>query len=152
MKATPRGLSIDSAIGRARDALRGAYDEANSRHYDAVELSHLLLALASREDGMAAVLLDQAMGSRKRLVEAMVERLPDKEKPADRRPVQLSPDTQQVLDNALVEASKDGHRRAGTQHLLLAALDELPIALAAACAQLGLTAKATRTVYERMRE
>jgi len=66
--------------------------------------------------------------------------------------VQLSPDTQQVLDNALVEASKDGHRRAGTQHLLLAALDALPIALAAACAQLGLTAKATRTVYERMRE
>jgi len=150
---SPYGVAIvEDFTGRARDALRGAYDEANSRHYDAVELSHLLLALASREDGMAAVLLDQAMGSRKRLVEAMVERLPDKEKPADRRPVQLSPDTQQVLDNALVEASKDGHRRAGTQHLLLAALDALPIALAAACAQLGLTAKATRTVYERMRE
>jgi len=131
---SPYGVAIvEDFTGRARDALRGAYDEANSRHYDAVELSHLLLALASREDGMAAVLLDQAMGSRKRLVEAMVERLPDKEKPADRRPVQLSPDTQQVLDNALVEASKDGHRRAGTQHLLLAALDELPIALAAAC-------------------
>jgi hypothetical protein len=56
------------------------------------------------------------------------------------------------LDNALIEASKDGHRRAGTQHLLLAVLDVLPLALAAACAQLGLTPKATRTVYERMRE
>jgi hypothetical protein len=56
------------------------------------------------------------------------------------------------LDNALLEASKDGHRRAGTQHLLLAVLDALPLALAAACAQLGLTAKAARSVYERMKE
>jgi ATP-dependent Clp protease ATP-binding subunit ClpA len=64
----------------------------------------------------------------------------------------VSPETQHALDNALLEASKDGHRRAGTQHILLAVLDVLPLALSAACAQLGLTAKATRAVYERMRE
>lgn len=150
---SPYGVAIvEDFTGRARDALRAAYDEANSRHHDAVELSHLLLALASREDGMAAVLLDQVAGSRKRVVEAMVERLPDKETGTDRCPIQLSADAQHALDNALIEASKDGHRKAGSQHLLLAALDVLPLALAAACAQLGLTAKATRIVYERMRE
>jgi ATP-dependent Clp protease ATP-binding subunit ClpA len=149
----PFGVAlVDDFTGRARDALRAAYDEANSRDHGAVELSHLLLALASREDGMAVVLLDQVVGSRNRVVEAMVERLPDKEKGTARRPLQLSTDTQHALDNALIEASKDGHRRAGTQHLLLAALDALPLALAAACAQLGLTAKVARTVYERMRE
>ena len=112
----------------------------------------MLLALASRDDGMAAVLLDQVVGSRKRVVEAMVERLPDKEEHGERRSLQLSHDAQQALDNALLEASKDGHRRAGTQHLLLAVLDALPLALAAACAQIGLSAKAARNVYEKMRE
>jgi len=149
----PYGVAlVDDFTGRARDVLRAAYEEANSRDHAAVELSHILLALASREDGMAAVLLDQVVGSRKRVVEALVERLPDKENTKDRRPVSLSADTRQALDNALIEASKDGHRRAGTQHLLLAVLDVLPLALAAACAQLGLSSKATRLVYERMRE
>ena len=101
---------------------------------------------------MAAVLLDQVVGSRKRVAEALVERLPDKAEGTSRRPLQLSEDARHTLDSALIEASKDGHRKAGTQHLLLAVLDALPLALAAACAQLGLTAKATRTVYERMRE
>ena len=149
----PYGVAlVDDFTGRARDVLRAAYEEANSRDHAAVELSHILLALASREDGMAAVLLDQVVGSRKRVVEALVERLPDKENTKDRRPLSLSTDTRQALDNALIEASKDGHRRAGTQHLLLAVLDVLPLALAAACAQLGLSSKATRLVYERMRE
>jgi ATP-dependent Clp protease ATP-binding subunit ClpA len=150
---SPYGVAlVDDFTGRARDALRAAFTEAQSRDHGAVELSHVLLALASRADGMAAVLLDQVVGSRKRVVEALVERLPDKEENAARRTLQISAETQQALDNALIEASKDGHRRAGTQHLLLAVLDVLPLALAAACAQLGLTAKATRTVYERMRE
>jgi ATP-dependent Clp protease ATP-binding subunit ClpA len=149
----PYGVAlVDDFTGRARDALRAAYEEANSRDHASVELSHVLLALASREDGMAAVMLDQVVGSRKRVVEALVERLPDKENTTDRRPLTLSAETQQALDNALIEASKDGHRRAGTQHLLLAVLDVLPLALAAACAQLGLSAKAARLVYDRMRE
>lgn len=149
----PYGVAlVEDFTGRARDALRAAYTEAHSRDHGAVELSHILLALASREDGMAAVLLDQVVGSRKRVVEALVERLPDKEERATRSPLQLSHETQQALDNALLEASKDGHRRAGTQHVLLAVLDALPLALAAACAQIGLSAKAARSVYERMRE
>jgi len=149
----PYGVAlVDDFTGRARDALRAAYDEASGRDHAAVELSHVLLALASREDGMASVLLDQVVGSRKLVVEALVERLPDKEHTKERRPLSLSADTRQALDNALIEASKDGHRRAGTQHLLLAVLDVLPLALAAACAQLGLSSKATRLVYERMRE
>ena len=149
----PYGVAlVDDFTGRARDALRAAYSEAHSRDHGAVELSHVLLALASRDDGMAAVLLDQVVGSRKHVVEALVQRLPDKEERVDRKPLQLSSDTQHALDNALLEASKDGHRRAGTQHLLLAVLDVLPLALAAACAQIGLSAKAARNVYERMKE
>jgi ATP-dependent Clp protease ATP-binding subunit ClpA len=150
---SPYGVAlVDDFTGRARDALRAAYAEAHSRDHGSVDLSHVLLALASRDDGMAVVLLDQVVGSRKRVVEALVERLPDKEDRGERKSLQLSHDAQQALDNALLEASKDGHRRAGTQHLLLAVLDALPLALAAACAQIGLSAKATRNVYERMRE
>jgi ATP-dependent Clp protease ATP-binding subunit ClpC len=150
---SPYGVAlVEDFTGRAREALRAAYEEAASRESTQVELSHELLALASREDGMAAVLLDQVTGGRQRVVEALTERLPDKQDGPDRRTTQLAADTQQALDNALLEASKDGHRRAGTQHILLAVLELLPLALAAACAQLGLTAKATRTVYERMRE
>ena len=150
---SPYGVAlVDDFTGRARDVLRTAYDEAASRDHRSVELSHVLLALSTRDDGMAAVLIDQVAGSRKTVAEALHERLPDKEAPGDRHTLQLAPETQQALDNALLEASKDGHRRAGTQHLLLAALDVLPLALAAACAQVGLTAKAARTVYERMRE
>jgi ATP-dependent Clp protease ATP-binding subunit ClpA len=150
---SPYGVAlVDDFTGRARDALRAAYAEAQGRDHAAVDLSPVLLALASRDDGMAVVVLDQVVGSRKRVVEALVERLPDKEDHVDRKSLQLSSETQQALDHALLEASKDGHRRAGTQHLLLAVLDALPLALAAACAQLGLTAKAARTVYERMKE
>jgi ATP-dependent Clp protease ATP-binding subunit ClpA len=101
---------------------------------------------------MAAVLLDQVAGSRKLVAAALEERMPEADPTPDRRSLQLATETQHALDNALLEASKDGHRRAGTQHILLAVLDVLPLALAAACAQVGLTAKATRTVYERMRE
>jgi ATP-dependent Clp protease ATP-binding subunit ClpC len=150
---SPYGVAlVDDFTGRARDTLRAAYTEADARDHGAVELSHILLALASREDGMAVVLLDQVVGSRKRVVEALVERLPDREERVERKTLQLSPDAQRALDDALLEASKDGHRRAGTQHILLAVLDALPLALAAACAQLGLTAKAARTVYEKMKE
>jgi ATP-dependent Clp protease ATP-binding subunit ClpC len=150
---SPYGVAlVDDFTGRARDALRAAYSEAHTRDHGAVELSHVLLALASRDDGMAVVILDQVVGSRKRVVEALVHRLPDKAERPERQTLQLSPDTQQALDDALLEASKDGHRRAGTQHILLAVLDALPLALAAACAQLGLTAKAARAAYERMKE
>jgi ATP-dependent Clp protease ATP-binding subunit ClpC len=150
---SPYGVAIvEDFTGRARDALRAAYDEAAGRDHRLVELSHILLALASREDGMAAVIVDQVVGSRQTVIDALQQRLPDKEVMGDRRALQLSDDAQRALDNALLEASKDGHRRAGTQHLLLAVLDVLPLALAAACAQIGLTAKAARTVYERMRE
>ena len=143
---------LDDFSGRARDALRGAYEEAAARNQSTVELIHVLVALASRDDGMAPVLLDQVVGSRRYVADALVERLPDKEAKPAVLSLTVSPDTQQALDNALLEASKDGHRRAGTQHILLAVLDVLPLALSAACAQLGLTAKATRAVYERMRE
>jgi ATP-dependent Clp protease ATP-binding subunit ClpC len=150
---SPYGVAIvEDFSGRARDALRAAYDEAAGRDHKLVDLSHILLALASRDDGMATVLIDQVVGSRRIVVEALQQRLPDKDTDADRRTLKLSDDAQHALDNALLEASKDGHRRAGTQHLLLAVLDVLPLALAAACAQIGLTAKATRAVYERMRE
>lgn len=150
---SPYGVAlVDDFSGRARDVLRAAYEEAGTRDHGSVDLSHVLLALATREDGMAAVLIDQVVGSRKTLAEALIERLPDKDANKDRHSLQLSQDLQVALDNALIEASKDGHRRAGTQHLLLSVLDALPLALAAACAQIGLTAKATRIVYERMRE
>jgi len=149
----PYGIAlVEDFTGRARDALRGAYGEASSRDAEAVELSHVLLALAVREDGMAAVLLDQVAGSRSRVAAALIERLPEQVNSPTNRSLQLAQDTQHAVDQALLEASKDGHRRAGTQHLLLAVLDSLPLALAAACAQLGLTAKGARTVYERMRE
>lgn len=143
---------VDDFTGRARDALRAAYAEAAARDATAVELSHVLLGLAVREDGMAAVLLDQVAGSRQRIAAALVERLPEPGQSPTNRSLPLAEDTQRALDQALLEASKDGHRRAGTQHLLLAVLDALPLSLAAACAQLGLTAKGTRTVYERMKE
>ena len=150
---SPYGVAlVDDFTGRARETLRAAYTEADARDHATVELSHVLLALASRDDGMAVVVLDQVIGSRTRVVEAMVERLPDKEDRHERKSLQLSPETQRALDNSLLEASKDGHRRAGTQHLLLAVLDALPLALAAACAQLGLTAKAARAAYEKMKE
>ena len=143
---------LDDFSGRARDALRGAYEEAAARNQSTVELIHVLVALASRDDGMAPVLLDQVVGSRRYVADALIERLPDKEAKPAVLSLNVSPDTQHALDSALLEASKDGHRRAGTQHILLAVLDVLPLALSAACAQLGLTAKATRAVYERMRE
>ena len=143
---------LDDFSGRARDALRGAYEEAAARNQNTVELIHVLVALASRDDGMAPVLLDQVVGSRRYVADALVERLPDKEAKPMVLSLTVSPETQHALDNALLEASKDGHRRAGTQHILLAVLDVLPLALSAACAQLGLTAKATRAVHERMRE
>ncbi|HEX6052966.1 MAG TPA: Clp protease N-terminal domain-containing protein, partial [Gemmatimonadaceae bacterium] len=143
---------VDDFTGRAREALRAAYAEAAARDAAVVELSHVLLGLAVREDGMAAVLFDQVAGSRQRVAAALVERLPESGQTPTNKTLPLAEDTQRALDQALLEASKDGHRRAGTQHLLLAVLDALPLSLAAACAQLGLTAKGTRTVYERMKE
>ena len=143
---------VEDFTGRAREVLRVAYEEALARATTHVELEHILLGLALRDDGMASVVLDQLTGGRSRLVDALGARLPERQPDGAHPAPHLSDAAQQALDASLVEASKDGHRRAGTQHVLLAVLESLPLPLAAACAQVGVTEKAARAEYERMRE
>jgi ATP-dependent Clp protease ATP-binding subunit ClpA len=79
----------------AARVMRAAYSEAHSRDHGAVDLSRV--ALASRDDGMAVVILDQVVGSRSASSRrwwsgCLAER-------AERKSLQLSSDTQ-ALDNA----------------------------------------------------
>jgi ATP-dependent Clp protease ATP-binding subunit ClpC len=104
---------------RARRVLSLAHQEAERSRQSFIGTEHLLIGLIEEEGGVAGRVLRE-MGLDVERVREMVLRLtvagegrnmPDK--------IELSNETQQVLEDAIDEARRLGHHYIGTEHLLL---------------------------------
>ena len=102
---------------RARRVLSLAHQEAERARQNKIETDHLLLALMEEEGGVAGrVLRDLGMDSDR--MREIVERVSGSGDYTGGK-IELAPETQQVLEQAVEEARRLGHHYIGTEHILL---------------------------------
>ena len=109
---------LDRFTKRARRALTMAQEEARRMNHGYIGTEHLLLGLLREEEGVASRVLtelDLTLAQTRRAVERMVG-VGDHEAVS----LQLSDQTKTVIESAVEEAKRLGHRFIGTEHLLLA--------------------------------
>jgi len=104
---------------RARRVLSLAHQEAERAHHGLIGTEHLLIGLIEEEGGVAGRVLRE-MGLESVRVREMVMRLTGEGQGLPGEKIELSNDTQQVLEFAVEEARRLGHHYIGTEHLLLA--------------------------------
>jgi hypothetical protein len=127
---------------RARDAVRQAQQEALALGHDYIGGEHLLLGLLTAERSGAARALGR-LGVHADAVRAEVEQLVGRgESRRTSGQLPFTPQTKRVLEGALREALKLGHRAIGTEDMLLALSREREGAAAAIL--LGLDADPAR--------
>jgi ATP-dependent Clp protease ATP-binding subunit ClpC len=103
---------------RARRVLSLAHAEAERAHHPLIGTEHLLIGLIEEEGGVAGRVLRE-MGFEPDRVREIVFRLTGEGKNLPGDKIELSNDTQQVLEYAVDEARRMGHHYIGTEHLLL---------------------------------
>ncbi len=103
---------------RARRVLSLAHAEAERAHHPLIGTEHLLIGLIEEEGGVAGRVLRE-MGFGPERVREIVFRLTGEGKNPPGEKIDLSNDTQQVLEYAVDEARRLGHHYIGTEHLLL---------------------------------
>jgi len=91
--------------------------EAERMRQSSIGTEHLLLGLMQEEGGVAGRVLRE-LGLELDRVKEVVDRLSGAGEYTGGR-IDLSPDTQQVLEFAIDEARRMGHHNIGTEHLLL---------------------------------
>lgn len=133
---------------RARRVLSLAYQEAERTRQSSIRTEHLLIGLVEEDGGVAGRVLRE-MGLELERVREMVLRLTGEgTNPPDIK-LELSEDTQQVLEFAVDEARRLGHHYIGTEHLLLALVRQEGTALEA-LRRLGITPDELRRQIRRV--
>lgn len=102
---------------RARRVLSLAHQEAERMRHNYIGTEHLLLGLIEEDGGVAGRVLRE-LGLESQRVQEMIERLVGFGQYRGGK-LDLSPGTQQVLEQAVEEARRMGHHYIGTEHLLL---------------------------------
>jgi len=103
---------------RARRVLSLAHQEAERARNNHIGTEHLLLGLMDEEGGVAGRVLRE-LGMTSDRVREVITRVSTSSSAFDANRVELSPDTQQVLEHAVEEARRLGHHYIGTEHILL---------------------------------
>src|SRR5262245_42979424 len=113
---------------RARHAMALATREANRLQHDYIGPEHILLGLVAQGECIASTVLSHRNVDLNKVRQELDRQLEAGHSAPfiGRRP--YNPETKAVIENAIVEARKLGHRYVGTEHLLLGLL-HLPLAL-----------------------
>jgi hypothetical protein len=126
---------------RARAALAGAQRLAAAGHFEEVQPGHILLGLLADPDGLAARAL-AAQAPPDQIGAAVAATLGTGTYDHSGETVPFSPDARRVLAITLREALRLGHNYVGTEHILLAVMQEGG-ALGEALTGAGVTAERT---------
>jgi ATP-dependent Clp protease ATP-binding subunit ClpC len=102
---------------RARRVLSLAHQEAERSRQNKIGTEHLLLGLMEEEGGVAGRVLRE-LGMDSDRMREMVERVAGSGGYVGGK-IELAPETQQVLEQAVEEARRLGHHYIGTEHILL---------------------------------
>jgi hypothetical protein len=108
---------------RARTALASAQRLAQAARYEQVQPGHLLLGLLAEPEGLAGRAL-AAQAPLDRIGTAVAATLGTGEHDHQGETVPFSPDARRVLAITLREALRLGHNYVGTEHILLALMQE----------------------------
>ncbi len=103
---------------RARRVLSIAHQEAERARNDNIGTEHLLVGLMEEEGGVAGRVLRE-LGMTLDRVREVIRRVTGPSSSFDPNRVELSVETQQVLEHAVEEARRLGHHYIGTEHILL---------------------------------
>ncbi len=109
--------------GRAQNALNGALREASSLGHTYIGSEHLLLGLLSESECIAARLM-AARGVEINKYRAAVAELSGAGAQSRVSPADMTPRVRKIIQDSAVEAGRAGQSYVGTEHLLLALLDE----------------------------
>ena len=115
---------FDRFNDRAKRVLALAQDEAIRFNHNYIGTEHLLLGLVREGEGVAARVLDSLgveLSKVRTAVEFIIGRGDSTTAPSE---ITLSPRTKTVIELAIDEARKLGHRHVGTEHLLLGLVRE----------------------------
>ncbi|MBQ5389872.1 MAG: ATP-dependent Clp protease ATP-binding subunit, partial [Clostridia bacterium] len=108
---------------KAQNALNHALLAAREFGHTYVGSEHLLVGLSAEEDGIAARALLSKGATRQKIIETIVNNMgtgsPTKVTASD-----LTPRTKQIIEMSAYASSRYGHGYIGTEHLLLAILEE----------------------------
>jgi len=104
---------------RARRVLSLAHQEAERSRQNSIGTEHLLLGLMDEEGGVAGRVL-RDLGMTPDRVREVVQRVSANSTNFDANKIELSAETQQVLEFAVDEARRLSHHYIGTEHILLA--------------------------------
>ena len=102
---------------RARRVLSLAHQEAERARKNKIGTEHLLLGLMEEEGGVAGRVLRE-LGMDSDRMREIVERIAGSGDYTGGK-IELAPETQQVLEQAVDEARRLGHHYIGTEHILL---------------------------------
>lgn len=109
----------DHFTERAKRVLNNATEVARGLGHSYIGTEHLLLALYTEPDGVAAKVLTGAGVGREAVEEAVLRRVPRQDKTPE-PPLPHTPRAVTVIEGTVREALLHGHNYIGTEHLLLA--------------------------------
>ncbi|HSO11918.1 MAG TPA: ATP-dependent Clp protease ATP-binding subunit [Anaerolineales bacterium] len=133
---------------RARRVLSLAHQEAERARNNNIGTEHLLLGLMEEEGGVAGRVLRE-LGMTSDRVREVVRRVSGSSSSFDANHVELSMETQQVLEHAVEEARRLGHHYIGTEHILLGLVRVEGVAMEV-LRRLGVTAEQIRRQTRRV--
>ncbi len=108
---------------KAQNVLRLALSAASSMGHTYIGSEHLLLGLIGEGSGVAAHYLLERGADAEKIKEAIAE-LSGTGAPSSVSPADMTPRTKNIIEASLYEAQKGGQDYIGTEHLLLALLNE----------------------------
>ena len=108
---------------KAQNALNNALKAAREMGHTYVGSEHLLIGLCAEEGGVAARLLTAKGATKERVVETIVKNM-STGSPTNINASDLTPRTKQIIEMSAYTSARYGHGYIGTEHLLLALIEE----------------------------
>jgi ATP-dependent Clp protease ATP-binding subunit ClpA len=129
---------------KAREVIQGSINQARSLGHDTVGTEHLLVAIFTPADSLAAIALNRLGVRQEDVLERLLARKPSEpEQPTG--PIPFDDNAKGVLRSAVDEAINLDHNYIGTEHLLLALYGRPDYASAHILGALGQNSESVRS-------